>query len=184
MNKAWVLTQESFEALLSWLAPEREDAGRRYEDIRRRLIKIFTCRGCPDAEDLADESINRVAKRLNDIRDSFQGDPFLYFYGVANKVHLESARKKRPPPPPPPKDDPEEIEKTFACLEGCIQNLTASNRELVLQYYHEEKTAKIINRRQLAEQLGIGVNALRIRAHRIRGVLQECVQSCLQEVPV
>jgi hypothetical protein len=29
--------------------------------------------------------------------------------------------------------------------------------------------------------LGIAANALRIRAHRLRVQLQQCVQSCLQE---
>ena len=62
-----------------------------------------------------------------------------------------------------------------------MQQLTVANRELVLQYYQEEKQAKIDHRRRLAEQLGIALNALRIRAHRIRASLQECVQNCVQE---
>lgn len=182
MNKNWVLTHESFEALLAWLDADREEAGRKYENIRRRLIKIFACRGCCAPEDLADESINRVTSKLEGIENSFRGDPALYFYGVANKVHLEYLRRRPTPPLPPPREDTDNIEKEYACLEKCIQELTPANRELVLQYYQEDKRAKIEHRKQLADQLGIALNALRIRAHRIRTALQQCVRSCVQEV--
>ena len=94
MNKEWVLTQESFDALLAWLDPNRELAGRKYEDIRTRLVKIFSCRGCYEPEDLADETINRVTSKLKDIESSFIGERARYFYGVANKVHLEYLRRK------------------------------------------------------------------------------------------
>lgn len=181
MNKQWVLTQESFDALLAWLDPNREVAGQKYELIRSRLIKIFACRGCSEPEDLADETINRVTNKLNEIEGSFVGEPARYFCGVANKVHLEYRRKKPLPPPPPPPDDPDEIEHEYNCLERCMQELTADNRELVLQYYQEEKRAKIDHRKRLAEQLGIALNALRIRAHRIRASLQECVLRCVRE---
>jgi DNA-directed RNA polymerase specialized sigma24 family protein len=181
MNKDWVLTQESFDALLAWLDPAREEAGRKYEEIRLRLIKVFTCRGCFEPEDLADETINRVSKKLREIETDYSGDPARYFYGVANKVHLESLRRKPIPIPPVRSEESDDIEKEYECLERCIQRLTPNNRALVLQYYQEEKRAKIDHRKDLAEQLGIALNALRIRAHRIRASLQECVQNCLNE---
>lgn len=181
MKKEWVLTQESFEELLAWLDPNRDLAGQKYELIRTRLIKIFACRGCYEAEDLADETINRVTSKLKEITDSFYGEHARYFYGVANKIHLEYLRRKPPPPPPPPRHDSNEIEHEYDCLERCLQRLTTDNRDLVLQYYREERQAKIDHRRRLAEQLGIAVNALRIRAHRIRASLQDCVQNCVNE---
>jgi hypothetical protein len=61
-----------------------------------------------------------------------------------------------------------------------MEKLTLENRKLLLDYYREEKRAKIEYRRQLAEQMGIAVNALRIRAYRIRASLQKCVEDCLQ----
>jgi DNA-directed RNA polymerase specialized sigma24 family protein len=181
MNKDWVLTQESFDALLAWLDPDRAQAGMKYEEIRRRLIKIFVCRGCGEPEDLADECINRVVKKLRDIEDTFNGDPALYFYGVANKVHLEYVRRRPIPPCPPPITDAEDLEKEYACLEKCMRKLPHENRALLLEYYQEERRAKIDHRKHLAERLGIGLNALRIRAYRIRSVLQECVKNCVQE---
>jgi RNA polymerase sigma factor (sigma-70 family) len=181
MKKDWVVTQESFDALLAWLDPRRELAAERYEDIRSRLIKLFTCRGCYEPEDLADETINRVTRRLKDIEASFTGDPRRYFYGVANKVHMEYLRRKSVAQPPISPESSEQIEREYECLERCMEHLTADNRELVLQYYQREKRAKIDHRRQLAQQLGIALNALRIRAHRLRASLQECLQNCLEE---
>ncbi|MGH9872439.1 MAG: RNA polymerase sigma factor [Pyrinomonadaceae bacterium] len=181
MKKDWVLTQESFDDLLDWLDPNREGAGRKYEDIRLRLIKIFTCRGCHEAEDLTDETLNRVSKKLPEIRNNYEGDPARYFYGVANKVHLEYVRRKPVPLPPPP-DNSDDLEREYECLERCIEELRPDHRGLVLQYYQEEKRTKIDRRKQLAEQLGIALNALRIRAHRIRGSLYECVRNCVNDV--
>ena len=181
MNKNWDLTRESFEALLAWLDPNREIAGQKYEDIRTRLIKIFACRGCYEPEDLADETINRVTNKLEEIEATFIGERARYFYGVANKVHLEYLRKKPAPPLPAVTNTSEEAERRYRCLDLCASKLTPENRELVFQYYQEEKRAKIEHRKHLADRLGIAVNALRIRAHRIRKSLQDCVRECLEE---
>ncbi len=181
MNKNWDLTRESFEALLAWLDPNREVAGQKYEDIRTRLIKIFACRGCYEPEDLADETINRVTNKLEEIEATFIGERARYFYGVANKVHLEYLRKRPAPPLPAVANTSEEAERRYRCLDLCASKLTPENRELVFQYYQEEKRAKIEHRKYLADRLGIAVNALRIRAHRIRKSLQDCVSECLEE---
>lgn len=195
MKKQWAVTQEAFDDLLDWLDADRDSAGSKYERIRVRLIKIFTCRGCCEADDLADETINRVTAKLGEIAENYSGDPALYFYGVAQKVHLEYIRKK----PPVQESSLEgrepggktawtsepanEVEQEYACLEQCMNHLPPENRRLVLEYYQEEKRAKIDHRKKLADQLGIAVNALRIRAHRIRLQLQQCVESCLNRAP-
>src|SRR5215213_2653383 len=129
MKKGWSLTQESFDHLLAWLGTEREEAGRRYEEIRRSLIKIFVSRGCLEPEDLADETINRVVNRLNEIEATYTGDRSLYFYGVAKKLHLEYIKRK-PVPAPPPQVEPEEPadERGLTCLQHCTGRLTSDNR--------------------------------------------------------
>jgi RNA polymerase sigma factor (sigma-70 family) len=181
-KKEWLLTQEAFDRLLLWLNPDREQAGKRYEQIRLRLIKIFACRGCGEPEDLADETINRVIRRLPEIKERYEGDPALYFYGVAQKVHLEYMKRKPVPRDLPPQSArSEEDEQEYECLERCMEKLTPQNRELVIQYYQDEKRVKVDNRRELAERLGIALNAVRIRAHRIRATLHECVRECLEE---
>jgi DNA-directed RNA polymerase specialized sigma24 family protein len=183
MKKDWILTQELFDELLSWLNADREQAGQDYEDIRRRLIKLFSCRNCHEPEDLADETINRVANKIKEIKDHFVGPRVPYFYAVANNVYKEYLRRPALPPPPLPPGSSEETEREYACLEKCMGQQTPANRKLVLEYYRGEKRAKIDHRKKLAEQYGIALNALRIRAHRIRASLQECVENCFSQVP-
>ena len=175
------LTQEAFDHLLAWLNPEREQAGRKYEEIRRRLIKIFTCRGCLTPEDLADDTINRVARKVPEIAPSYVGDPAIYFLGVAHNVCLEHFRRKPEPEPPPQPEESERKEQLDECLERCMERLTAKNRQLILEYYREEEHSKIDHRKELARRLGIALNALRIQACRIRASLQECVFECLKQ---
>jgi len=180
MNKNWVLSQEAFDALLDWLDSNREQAAIRYEEIRARLITIFTGRGCVDAEDLADETINRVTRRLSQIKEDFTGDPTRYFFGVANFIHMEYMRRKPPQPSPFPPTDSNQLEVEFRCLEHCIASLSEENRYLLLKYYGVEGGSKVEKRKQLAKELGIAPNALRIRAYRIRLGLQECVENCIE----
>jgi len=180
MNKNWVLSQEAFDALLDWLDSDREQAAIKYEDIRGRLIKIFTGRGCVEAEDLADETINRVTSRLNSIKEEFTGDRTRYFFGVANKVYMEHMRRKLPQQSPFTPPDSKQVEIEYQCLEHCIDSLSEENRYLLLKYYGAEGRSKIDQRRELADELGIAPNALRIRAYRIRLGLQECVEKCVE----
>jgi DNA-directed RNA polymerase specialized sigma24 family protein len=194
MKKEWLLSQDAFDSLLNWLDTDREKAGCEYEKIRLRLIKLFTCRGCYEDDALADEVINRVAAKVHDIAPTYTGDPALYFYGVANKVYLEYIRKLRPttsslPPTLASQEaasDPATIEESeweYRCLERCMEELPTETRHLVLQYYREEKGAKIEHRKRLARELGVALNALRIRAYRVRVQLQRCVLDCLERQP-
>lgn len=181
MNKDWFLSQEAFDSLLEWLDSDREQAAIKYEDIRKRLIKIFTGRACAEAEDLADETINRVISKLDELGKGFEGDRGRYFYGVANKVYLEFRRKKTPQPPPSSPVDSNQIEREFRCLEHCIEALSEADGYLLQQYYGAEGGAKVDHRKRLAEELGIAPNALRIRAYRIRVGLQECMEKCMED---
>ncbi len=193
MKKNWALTQASFDKLLDWLDADREEAGRKYEAIRVRLIKIFTCRGCSCPEELTDELINRVAAKVSDPSFEYEGEPALYFYAFVPNMQHEYVRRTRlisadlpngngsgslAPPMPPVDDEPE-----FACLDRCLERLPDNTRRLVLGYYQDERQAKIDHRRQLAIELGIALNALRIRAHRIRRGLEKCVRNCVEQQP-
>jgi DNA-directed RNA polymerase specialized sigma24 family protein len=182
------LTLESLDQLLDWLDQDRDRAGQRYEQVRSRLIKIFGCRGCTVAEELADETINRVAGKVPQIAGSYVGDPALYFYAVAEKIYLEYLRRTPAHLTPLPADlaqkkaPPDETEPGYRCLEQCMERLSAQNRELILFYYghHDDPQSKISSRKELSERMGIGTNALWIRAHRIRESLKKCVGECLQ----
>src|SRR5687767_11901471 len=98
MSRPSILKQEDFDKLLAWLHRDREQAGQKYEAIRESLIKIFSWRGYDDAEDLADEVINRVAAKTQWLAENYVGDPALYFYGVAKKILLERERREQHQP--------------------------------------------------------------------------------------
>ncbi len=173
------LTPEAFEQLLRFLNPDRDTAGRKYEAIRQRLVTIFTCRGVTHPEELADETFNRVASKVPSIAGTYVGDPALYFYGVSRKVLLEWLKKRPIPPALPDVPGSEERELELDCLDKCLEKLTTRNRDLILEYYRDDAKGKIEHRRSLAGRLGIGLNALRIRSHRIRSNLESCVFDCL-----
>ncbi len=179
MNKNWSLSQEDFDALLDWLDSDREQAGIKYEQIRSSLIKIFTGRGCLDAEELADETINRVTRKIKDIKSEFRGDPALYFFGVAKMLLLEYMRRKPPQNPPPPPDSGR-AELEYRCLERCIERLSEEDRSLLLREYGAKGRTQAERRKALADELGISLNALRIRVYRIRVALKECIEKCIQ----
>ena len=182
--KQWDPTQEDFDRLLRWLDDDRDEAGRKYEIIRLRLIKMLTCRGCQEAEDVADEAIRRVTAKLSEIAPNYEGDPALYFYGVARNVHREYLRKQNRPAPFAPLEVTNEDEHVYECLDRCMQTIPEKSRELVVRYYENEKKGRIDDRKALADELGIAINALRIKAHRIRLLLRTCVKSCLEQLPV
>jgi DNA-directed RNA polymerase specialized sigma24 family protein len=180
MKKNWVLSEELFEALLSWLDPDREQAGRKYEEIREKLIKVLSSRGCNEPEDVADEAINRVTEKLRTLDSKSDGDRIRYFFAVGYRVFLEHRRKK-PVSLPPDIGNPGDRERVYTCLDGCMDQLPGDHRKLILQYYHEQGRAKIEHRRKLADVLNIAPNALRIKAYRIRLALQKCVEECLEQ---
>jgi DNA-directed RNA polymerase specialized sigma24 family protein len=174
------ITREQFDQLLQWLNPDRDKAAERYEWIRGRLIKIFVSRGSHAPEELADATINRVARLLPEIRPGYVGEPAHYFPAVANFIWREWLRKQKVPPvlPPIPVAPSEEDELDYACLQKCLSGLPKPERDLVIGYYQEEKHAKIDHRREVAQQMGLAMNALRIRACRIRRNLAECMKLC------
>jgi len=173
------LRQDDFERLLCWLDPDRERAGQLYEKIRWRLITILASRGCGQAEELADETIDRVSRRVVDIQAGYVGDPAIYFLGVMNNVHHEYLKR-----PPAPRlvachDESETKERVHLCLDNCLSRLAPHARELIEQYYAENKRARIDLRKLIARKFGIKTSTLRLRALRIRAKLQECIQHCL-----
>ena len=66
MNQ-WTLSAGAFEKLLAAFDPDRERAAERYEDARSRLVFFFESRGAFDGDGLADDTLNRVARKLDDL---------------------------------------------------------------------------------------------------------------------
>lgn len=186
-RKEWVLTQESFAQFLACLDPDTERAGELYEAIRQRLVKFFDWRGAHSPEDYADETINRVVRKIE------SGDTIreltTYCHGVARLVFLEKLKHPEnqrlslddmtiaPASQPVCGDNDAQRE----CFDRCLHELPLESRQLILQYYQDEKRSKINKRLALAERIGIPLNALRSRAQRIRNRLEDCINGCLKK---
>lgn len=174
-------SEEAFNKLLTWLDPDRDKAAAKYQRIQFRLIRIFAAKGCVDPEALADETLNAVALKIDWLIENYSGDPALYFYGVGKKIYLEYIRTTIVPKPPPPPDN-REIELRCGCLERCLETAaTHDERTWVLRYQEGEGRERINNRKRLAEELKISVNALRIRICHIQARLRPCIEDCLEK---
>ncbi|MBX7221606.1 MAG: hypothetical protein K1Y36_16770 [Blastocatellia bacterium] len=194
------ITSETFGKLLAWFGSDPNQAGERYEKIRRKLIKLFEFRGALSPNDLADEVINRVAQKIADGVEIQASDPYVYFYGVAQNVLREDwkspEREMVRPESLTVTDEPvqglAELEQAAAqaqlrehrhqCLDSCLLTLSPEQRSLLVQYYQGETTAKIQNRERMSQEFGISANALRIRAHRIREKIEACVTACVNRL--
>jgi DNA-directed RNA polymerase specialized sigma24 family protein len=180
MSEKLYMTQDAFDRLLAWLHSDRNLAGEKYEIIRRGLTQFFERRGCNDAASLADETIDRVIKKLPEIADQYIGEQAKYFYGVAHRVYQEYLRRPKIISPKIEPEDPLILERKDRCRQKCLEELSDDDRELITSYYLKEKQEKIEHRRKLAIQYGITGNALAVRAYRIRTKLQECLERCLK----
>jgi len=183
----WTLSGEALAGFLACLDPDSERAGEKYESLRLTLLKFFDWRGAHFPEECADETINRVIRKIH------EGEPIrdipTYCHGVARLILLEKLKgpeSKRADfeevsPGALRAPEPEESDERQECFERCLKELPLESRRLILQYYSEEKREKINHRLALAERLGIPLNALRSRAQRIRNRLEECTTGCVKK---
>ena len=183
MSRKWELDKAALDELLAWLDPDPKEAAQKYETIRAGLVRMLIYRKCSAAEDLTDQIINRVAKKLPTIRDVYKGDPASYFYGVARNVFLEHQRSIRNVQPFDDQlhnilDSEPTDEASFECMKRCMKKLKPTERELVYCYFEE---AKFGQREMLAKSLGTTRNALAVRVFRIRASLKKCFFKCMQE---
>lgn len=183
------MLSDEFERLLFQLDDDRERAGEKYEDIRRRLVRFFTWNDCFPEEDLADMTFDRVASKLpSESIHSIEA----FIWGVAKNVRREFYKRPQPmnidelPPDRAPRTkSPEAIVIEFTeeqrlqrCLQECIQKLSDPERELFIEYEHY--AAKAQKMESLAAQLELTVSALRTRAHRIRHRVEACTSKCVK----
>jgi RNA polymerase sigma factor (sigma-70 family) len=198
LKKGGGITQEGFDRLLAELHPDFERAGEQYEKIRRKLVKLFEWRGCAHAEECADETFNRVARKIAEGTLISANDPYSYFHGVALNVLREYWRNEERAATTleqaaqlqglsvAPEDlllretEQREKDRLLEYLSHCLQKLPPESLELITNYHQGEEIPNKTRRKELAQSLGIPLNALRIRAYRIRSAIEECVRKRLE----
>ena len=195
-----VLTQEidrhdsgmsgtAFTRLLRWLDDGSDSQGERYLEMRHRLVAYFDRRNRPAPDVLADETFDRVSRTLEESGRIKVTPPARYCYVVARFVLLEDIRKSRRDVPfeetrvavqharsGAPVDDT--MDQSLDCLGRCLNILKPEDKHLIVEYYRDAKRQRIDRRRELARELGITMNALGIRAWRLRANLERCVGAC------
>jgi len=183
-SRDWQLTPERFELLLSHLSIDPAERGTRYEMLRGRLIIFFSRRMLALPEDLADEVLNRIARRLEEGEaiSRIEG----YALGIARHVlqeqraqgdrersaaeefHWNISRETLTT------DEGEEIR--LARMKDCLERLPHSDQEMLSEYYLAEGSGKIPARRRLAKAREMTQAALRKRVFVLRGMIQRCMQ--------
>lgn len=174
------VTREKFASFLEWLSPDRDSAGEEYERLRFRLCTFFSQRQCSFADELADETINRVILKVSEERIESK---IAYCYGVAKNIYRESLRKQRThldiDDVTIAAKDVEEPSFSSECLDQCLGKLSPDSRTLLLDYFSEAKLAKIELHRRISESLKTTQTALRMRVMRTKQKLKICVQECM-----
>ena len=175
---------QSLARLLEVLDPEPSAAAAKYESLRRKLIKFFEWRTDAFAEESADETINRIGRKVQEgeaIRNIWS-----YAYGVARLVLLETLRRSEQNRSALASlqllgDDrgSESLAPWFACLDECLQKLDRDSCQLLVAYYRSGGQERIAGRKAIAQTLSLSVESLRMRAHRARLKLEPCVEECI-----
>jgi DNA-directed RNA polymerase specialized sigma24 family protein len=194
----WTVTPEAFDSLLYSLHADRDHAGRLYENLRRKLLEFFEARGSNTPDEHADETFDRVMRRISE-GETIE-NPAGYCYGVAKFVWKEASRRRAKehleldentllsPVIDGHENDldssRELVEQRLDCLERCLDHLADETRAFIVEYYREESGVKIEQRKLLAERLSTTLNALRLRASRLRRELGKCTNKCVEEASV
>lgn len=185
----------AFSRLFEWLDNGVDSEGKTYLEMRRRLVSYFGRRHRPTAEDLADETLDRIAATLQRDGAITITPPAKYCYAVARFVLLEDFRREHKQirldersstrhlmtasaSSIEPAESIEIREQRLECLERHLQELSPEQRALVIEYYRDAGRQRIEHRREIAKQLGVTMNALSIRVSRIRSGLEASVERC------
>jgi RNA polymerase sigma factor (sigma-70 family) len=171
-----------------WLNPDPDIAESEYKGIRVSLISYFRKRVCPDAEGLADQTIERVVKLLPKFGENLPSHPLRYCYGVARNIHKEYVRElsrngvditnAHPVYNPSLNEAQDDLEK---CLHNCLEKLDKKKRDLFLNYYLVGTEEKSVYHQKMADELGITLTALRLQILRIKEKLRACIADCQQQ---
>jgi DNA-directed RNA polymerase specialized sigma24 family protein len=187
LKKNWSLNEVALNKLLDHFSHNRDEAAVQYDLARRKLIRYFEWRSVRAAEACADEALDRVARR---IVEGQQIDKLMaYIFTTAHNIHREvlKAEKERgemalddAPLVYLRQKEPEIVDPDvrLICFDRCLEELGAEGQNVILRYYEGEGREKIDNRLELAAKLKIPLNALRIRVHRIKRTLEECIAEC------
>lgn len=176
--------------LKQFLARLHQDEGQawlEYDKLRQKLVMFFEPHF--EAPELAEEVLDRIAKKSNSFeihnvvefafgvarnlrKETFHNAPSLVY--LVNEEQLTSASGN------PEMDflDSSDIARKRVCFQRCLQQLTPSDQQLILNYYPPDDENLENRRQRLAETAGMSWGTLRTRVVRLRSRLAECCSQC------
>jgi DNA-directed RNA polymerase specialized sigma24 family protein len=181
------LDAEAFAVLLARIDPDPDRAAARYVEIRRRLVRLLEWRGCASPEALVDETMDRVAGRLGEGVEIRTGDPYAYFAGVARFVLKEAIKRQQREREAVREWQASSVwpmdaaESKTDCMAQCLDALAPASRGLLTRYYEGRGRERIATRHRVAQEMGVGIQVLRLRLHRMREGLKDCLGDCLKK---
>ena len=201
LKKNWVLTAEAFGLLLSALHSDPEQAGTKYEQIRRKIIRKLEFEGSSDPEEQADEVFNRVARRITEGEQLDADSPDGYFMQTARFVLSESRRNRKThrisgledlafgeEPSLNPFEEIERLEERIrrelglGAIEKCRNELSAEERRIYDVYEYGSGRERIERRQKLATELGEKIENLRLVVCRIGKKLTKCSEKQIEKL--
>lgn len=176
------LTSESLKKLLLALSEDEHEAAHLYTRLRDSLVRFFQIKGITDGDAAADETLDRVAEKIN--LGSEIEDLKSFAFGVARFVALEVLRRERSRASAADsfylKDSgTDEFHQTDAVahLRECFKELYPRERELLVKYFEDLAADELSESRlKLARDEGVSLNALRNRISRLRKRLEDCLR--------
>lgn len=175
----------------SMFGDDPESSGEFFEHLRKKLIYYFQARRCEDPEDLAQETLARVMRKLGE--QVKVDDITRYSYGVAKNVRLEHLRQKereraifdeqqeQAGAATTDEVSTDDKEQRLKCMEKCAADLSEGERRLMADYTNGKGRDRQERRRRMAEELDISLVALRLRIFSLRSRLRECFEKCMKE---
>ncbi|MBP6821981.1 MAG: sigma-70 family RNA polymerase sigma factor [Acidobacteria bacterium] len=195
------LKKDALAHLWRWLSSDKEQAGLRYETLRRKLVELFARRQVPALflYELADETLDRVGRKLAEGEVIHNPEPMAYVYGVARNVlsefwrnHTRREKEETTFENLSPRDlariesrqklqeERQEKERWLECMDEFLKTLPPQDALLLKNCHHDDQYQQSINRRQAAAQMGMAESSLRTHLHRIRQMLQRKVRACVE----
>ena len=194
MTKQTPIGQDDFDKLLNWLSTDREKAGEEYENVRRGLVRLFQIKGCANPQDLADETINRVAAKLPQLDLSKNPKPIVIFHGFARNIYREEISPAgrieqqlagendlEPPARKLFSQADESAARGRECLKVCFRNYEIFDRRLFVKYYCTKSSDRAQSRQMLAKEMNVTLNALQTKVYRMKLSLRDCIKNCLNK---
>jgi hypothetical protein len=158
---------------------EEEAAVERYRRLHGRLVLFFMRHRSYHPEDLADQVVNRLARKLSDGLSI--GNIEAFALGMARLVvreeqaqslrerncHLELCRNESVV-----QRTFNERENSYQWMENQLATLPVSQRSMLERYHEGEGIRRIRERQKLAEEMGLSIGTLRKRIFDLQAMLR------------